>query len=471
MALESDLDAKLIDDERLNLPQVEKQEDEKEGGFLFADIVWSNVINMALKTTIELGVFDIIVKAGEDAKLSAKDIADKIGTNNPEAPTMLDRLLRLLASHSLLCCCVVEDPQNSNLHQRLSQKDLNYPQLYKQGASPPQDYSPPQQPLLDYNSRPRRRVCHRRHTFLSQTSYLDPLLKSFGQSLRIRPQHWRRLWGHSETEEQEAQASEIDQRNNTIQQLEAALRELLERQTREAALASKAVKRAEELTRKQQAILDEAEKREKDRLEKLEKLNSKTQTAADHNSKTAESKDRTWRPSTVITRAPGKKGTSTHSQLTSWRKKSPRSSDTPWKSNPQFLNEVSQVERVPAPRPIKNTSRGDRRSYCKYHKQHRHDTEECRDLLDFIEEGLKNGRFREYTSRNRNKDDERRVRQRQNSPETKAERRRDEPKERNAHREIAMISGGIPDEGNPPSKKVAKRNKHSCLAVEVMPIP
>ncbi|MED6222432.1 hypothetical protein PIB30_064377 [Stylosanthes scabra] len=118
MALESDLDAKLLDDdERLNLPQVEKQEDEQDD--LFAEMAWSSVINMALKTTIELGVFDIIVKVGEGAKLSAKDIVDQIETNNPEAATMLDRVLRLLASHSLLCCCVVEDPQNSNLHQRL----------------------------------------------------------------------------------------------------------------------------------------------------------------------------------------------------------------------------------------------------------------------------------------------------------------------------------------------------------------
>ncbi|MED6200006.1 hypothetical protein PIB30_081173 [Stylosanthes scabra] len=78
--------------------------------------------------------------------------------------------------------------------------------------------------------------------------------------------------------------------------------------------------------------------------------------------------------------------------------------------------------------------------------QHGHDTEECRDLLDFIEEGLKNGKFRKYTGRYRNRDDERRVRQRQNSPEPKLERRRDEPKECSAHREIAMISGGIQDE-------------------------
>ncbi|MED6128553.1 hypothetical protein PIB30_099029, partial [Stylosanthes scabra] len=61
----------------------------------------------------------------------------------------------------------------------------------------------------------------------------------------------------------------IDQGNQTIQQLEAALRELLERQTREAAIATEVVKRQEELAKKQQAILDEAEKREKDQSEKL----------------------------------------------------------------------------------------------------------------------------------------------------------------------------------------------------------
>ncbi|MED6111392.1 hypothetical protein PIB30_051968, partial [Stylosanthes scabra] len=93
---------------------------------------------------------------------------------------------------------------------------------------------------------------------------------------------------------------EVDQRNNTVHQLEAALRELLERQTRETTLASEAVKRAEELARRQQAILEEAEKRERDRLailkeaekrererlEKLEKLNGKTQTMANHSSRT-----------------------------------------------------------------------------------------------------------------------------------------------------------------------------------------
>ncbi|MED6176724.1 hypothetical protein PIB30_090891 [Stylosanthes scabra] len=80
----------------------------------------------------------------------------------------------------------------------------------------------------------------------------------------------------------------VDQGNQTIQQLEAALKELLERQTREDAIAMEAVKRAGELARKQQAILDEAEKREKDREEKL---NSKIPTPVDNDNKTMESKD------------------------------------------------------------------------------------------------------------------------------------------------------------------------------------
>ncbi|MED6196022.1 hypothetical protein PIB30_043289 [Stylosanthes scabra] len=100
----------------------EPDQQEEMDGFLIARqiTISSAVVPMVLRTAIELGVFDIIAKAGEGAKLSAQDIVDQIGTNNPEAPTMLDRLLRLLASHSLLCCSVVEDPQNpTKFHRRL----------------------------------------------------------------------------------------------------------------------------------------------------------------------------------------------------------------------------------------------------------------------------------------------------------------------------------------------------------------
>ncbi|MED6126818.1 hypothetical protein PIB30_082128 [Stylosanthes scabra] len=95
--------------------------------------------------------------------------------------------------------------------------------------------------------------------------------------------------------------------------------------------------------------------------------------------------------------------------------------------------------------------------------------QQCSDLFGFVEQGLKNGKSREYTSRYKQRDDDRRVRQRMNSPENKADKKRDELKDRGTHCEIAMTSEGIPEEGNSPSRKAAKRSRHSCLAVEVMP--
>ncbi|KAJ4822056.1 hypothetical protein Tsubulata_011509 [Turnera subulata] len=70
-----------------------------------------SVLPMAMKTAFELGIFEIIAKAGAAAKLSVMDIAAKLPTNNPDAPNMLDRILRLLVSHSVLACSHATDSQ------------------------------------------------------------------------------------------------------------------------------------------------------------------------------------------------------------------------------------------------------------------------------------------------------------------------------------------------------------------------
>ncbi|GMN42771.1 hypothetical protein TIFTF001_011982 [Ficus carica] len=64
-------------------------------------------VTMLLKTAAELGVFDIIAKAGPGAKLSPAKIVAQLPTNNPKAPVMLNRLLRLLACYSFLRCSLV----------------------------------------------------------------------------------------------------------------------------------------------------------------------------------------------------------------------------------------------------------------------------------------------------------------------------------------------------------------------------
>ncbi|KAF5464593.1 hypothetical protein F2P56_014662 [Juglans regia] len=92
-----------------------KEEDES---FLYAgQLVNSLVLPMALQTAIELGVFEILAKAGPEAKLSSSQIVAKMPTTNPEAPQMLDRILRMLASHSVVRCFAGAD--DAGAFQRL----------------------------------------------------------------------------------------------------------------------------------------------------------------------------------------------------------------------------------------------------------------------------------------------------------------------------------------------------------------
>lgn len=87
-----------------------EQNNEEEGGDPYAyamQLVTSVVLPLALREATELGVFEVIAKAGEGAKLSASEIAAQLNSRNPDAPQMLDRILRLLATHSVLGCSVI----------------------------------------------------------------------------------------------------------------------------------------------------------------------------------------------------------------------------------------------------------------------------------------------------------------------------------------------------------------------------
>ncbi|KAK8500889.1 hypothetical protein V6N11_013544 [Hibiscus sabdariffa] len=64
----------------------------------------SAIFPYILDVAIQLGVFDVLSKAGSDAKLSAKQIASEIRAKNPDAPSLLNRMLRLLACYDLVTC-------------------------------------------------------------------------------------------------------------------------------------------------------------------------------------------------------------------------------------------------------------------------------------------------------------------------------------------------------------------------------
>lgn len=85
-----------------------KYEQEEEA--LFANgiqIANSCALPMVLNATIEMGALQIIYdQAGAEGLLPA-EIAARIEARNPEAPAMLDRMLRLLATFSIVGCTTI----------------------------------------------------------------------------------------------------------------------------------------------------------------------------------------------------------------------------------------------------------------------------------------------------------------------------------------------------------------------------
>ncbi|XP_030551481.1 caffeic acid 3-O-methyltransferase-like [Rhodamnia argentea] len=61
---------------------------------------------MVLKAVFELGILELLAKKGQ---LSPSDIAARLSIDNPAAADMINRMLRLLASYSIVLCTLVED--------------------------------------------------------------------------------------------------------------------------------------------------------------------------------------------------------------------------------------------------------------------------------------------------------------------------------------------------------------------------
>lgn len=85
------------------LAQKKHEEEEEESYSHAMQLAMGVVLPMATQAAIQLGVFEIIAKAGE---LSAPEIAAQLQAQNVKAPMMLDRMLRLLVSHRVLECSV-----------------------------------------------------------------------------------------------------------------------------------------------------------------------------------------------------------------------------------------------------------------------------------------------------------------------------------------------------------------------------
>ncbi|EXC02139.1 Caffeic acid 3-O-methyltransferase [Morus notabilis] len=79
------------------------EEDEKSSQYAM-QLASASVLPMAMKAAaLELGVLEIIKKAGPGALLSASQVASELKAQNRDASLVLDRLL---SAHSVLTCSV-----------------------------------------------------------------------------------------------------------------------------------------------------------------------------------------------------------------------------------------------------------------------------------------------------------------------------------------------------------------------------
>ncbi|KAM3343960.1 hypothetical protein P3S68_026050 [Capsicum galapagoense] len=89
--------------------QLPTQAEEERNCTYAMQLMSSSVLPFVLHSTIQLDVFEILAK-DKATKLSALEIVSHMpNCKNPDAATMLDRILYVLASYSLLDCSVIKE--------------------------------------------------------------------------------------------------------------------------------------------------------------------------------------------------------------------------------------------------------------------------------------------------------------------------------------------------------------------------
>ncbi|XP_073128336.1 caffeic acid 3-O-methyltransferase 2-like [Henckelia pumila] len=79
----------------------------EDASLLFAmQLASASVLPYVLKVALELDLLELMKKKGPHAFVSSAELAAEIPTTNPEAHNSVDRILRLLASYSILNCKV-----------------------------------------------------------------------------------------------------------------------------------------------------------------------------------------------------------------------------------------------------------------------------------------------------------------------------------------------------------------------------
>lgn len=89
------------------------QVSDEEANLFAMQLASASVLPMVLKAALDLDLLEIMAKScpASGGFLSPSEVAAQLPTTNPDAPVMLDRVLRLLASYSVLTCKLRDLPE------------------------------------------------------------------------------------------------------------------------------------------------------------------------------------------------------------------------------------------------------------------------------------------------------------------------------------------------------------------------
>ncbi|XP_042504043.1 caffeic acid 3-O-methyltransferase-like [Macadamia integrifolia] len=94
-----------------------KTSNEEEDCLFVMQLASASVLPMVLRAAIELDLLEIIAKVGAGNFISPSEIASLLPTQNPDAPVMIDRILRLLSSYSILNCSLVTEENGGGVRR------------------------------------------------------------------------------------------------------------------------------------------------------------------------------------------------------------------------------------------------------------------------------------------------------------------------------------------------------------------
>nr|XP_025617260.2 uncharacterized protein LOC112709590 [Arachis hypogaea] len=131
----------------------------------------------------------------------------------------------------------------------------------------------------------------------------------------------------------------------------------------------------------------------------------------------------------------------------------------------EVYQQIAEKGILPKPRPLKDRTGGNKNLYCDYHKGYRHQTQDCFDLKDALEQAIREGKLDAFSHLIR--EPRRRYRDQNEEAKTRSTRRRQEPEDGNHGLTVINV---VTAKNAAPKSRSAHKKDAKVLAISFTPM-